>query len=241
MSGNVRLRPANVHTGAARVTAGAARFTHPGMSALPNILTSVRIAIGLLVFLLLAAAAGAIPFVSSLLTAEAQFACFKWALIAFVIAASTDFVDGWAARRLNAVSAWGATLDPIADKILLAGAVLGLLAQGAQPYVTHIALPSALILFREFFVSSLRETAAKRGVDLPVTFLAKWKTTAQLIALALVMLVAAWPSLGLDQNPGTYELVEQIAYAAMWIAAILTLWTGLEYALAANRRLRGQA
>jgi CDP-diacylglycerol--glycerol-3-phosphate 3-phosphatidyltransferase len=100
-------------------------------------------------------------------------------------------------------------------------------------------VPSALIIFREFFVSSLRETAAARGVKLPVTALAKWKTTVQLVALALVLLVAAWPSLGLEMSPAQYEPVEAIAYAAMWVAAALTLWTGFEYALQANRRLRG--
>jgi CDP-diacylglycerol--glycerol-3-phosphate 3-phosphatidyltransferase len=208
-------------------------------SALPNILTSIRIVLGLAVFVCLAAAAGAVPILSSMLTGDAQFALLKYALFAFVLAATTDFVDGWAARRLNAESAWGATLDPIADKILLAAAVLGLLAQGAQPYVSHIAVPSALIIFREFFVSSLRETAAARGVKLPVTALAKWKTTVQLVALALVLLVAAWPSLGLEMSPAQYEPVEAIAYAAMWVAAALTLWTGFEYALQANRRLRG--
>jgi CDP-diacylglycerol--glycerol-3-phosphate 3-phosphatidyltransferase len=208
-------------------------------SALPNILTSIRIVLGLAVFVCLAAAAGAVPVLSSMLTGDAQFALLKYALFAFVLAATTDFVDGWAARRLNAESAWGATLDPIADKILLAAAVLGLLAQGAQPYVSHIAVPSALIIFREFFVSSLRETAAARGVKLPVTALAKWKTTVQLVALALVLLVAAWPSLGLEMSPAQYEPVEAIAYAAMWVAAALTLWTGFEYALQANRRLRG--
>lgn len=208
-------------------------------SSLPNILTSIRIVLALAVFVCLAAAAGAVPILSGLLTGDDQFALLKWALIAFVVAASTDFVDGWAARRLHAESAWGATLDPIADKMLLASAVLGLLAQGAQPYVTHIAVPSALILFREFFISSLRETAAKRGIDLPVTALAKWKTTVQLVALALVLLIAAWPSLGLEMSPSVYEPMETLAYAAMWVAAVLTLWTGLEYALSANKRLRG--
>lgn len=208
-------------------------------SSLPNILTSIRIVLGLAVFVCLAAAAGAIPLLSGMLTGDDQFALMKWALIAFVVAASTDFVDGWVARRLHAESAWGATLDPIADKILLAAAVLGLLAQGAQPYVTHIAVPSAVIIFREFFVSSLRETAAARGVKLPVTALAKWKTTVQLVALALVLLVAAWPALGLEMTPALYEPVERVAYGAMWLAAALTLWTGLEYALTANKRLRG--
>ena len=208
-------------------------------SSLPNILTSIRIVLGLAVFVCLAAAAGAVPILSGMLTGDDQFALLKWALIAFVVAASTDFVDGWVARKLHAESAWGATLDPIADKILLAAAVLGLLAQGAQPYVTHIAVPSALILFREFFVSSLRETAAARGVKLPVTGLAKWKTTVQLVALALILLIAAWPSFGFEMNPSLYEPTERVAYGAMWFAAALTLWTGFEYALVANKRLRG--
>ena len=210
-----------------------------GANSLPNILTTIRIVLGLAVFVCLAAAAGAVPILSDLLTPDDQFGLFRWAFIAYVVAASTDFVDGWVARRLHAESAWGATLDPIADKILLAGAVLGLLAQGGQPYVSAIAVPSALIIFREFFVSSLRETAASRGIALPVTTLAKLKTTVQLIALALVLLVAAWPAFGFTESPTVYQPVEKAAYAAMWIAAVLTLWTGFEYALSANRRLRG--
>ena len=206
---------------------------------LPNILTSIRILLGLAVFVCLAAAAGAVPILSSMLTGDDQFAMLKYALFAFVIAASTDFFDGWAARRLHAESAWGAVLDPIADKILLAAAVLGLLAQGSQPYVTQIAVPSALIIFREFFVSSLRETAAARGVKLPVTALAKWKTTVQLVALALVLLVAAWPSFGFEVTPEQYQPLETLAYGGMWFAAALTLWTGFEYALTANKRLQG--
>lgn len=209
--------------------------------ALPNVLTSVRIGMGLVVFVCLAGAAGAVPLLSDRLTGDDQFALMRWALILYVVAASTDFFDGWLARRLGAESAWGAILDPIADKILLAGTVLGVLAQGAQPYVTAIAVPSALIIFREFFVSALRETTAARGVKLPVTQLAKWKTTIQLVALGLVLLVAAWSSLGLEMTPGgLYDLVERSAYGGMWIAAALTVWTGLEYAFAADRQLRAR-
>jgi CDP-diacylglycerol--glycerol-3-phosphate 3-phosphatidyltransferase len=208
-------------------------------SSLPNILTSIRIVLGLAVFVCLAAAAGAVPILSGMLTGDDQFALMEWAFYFFIVAATTDFVDGWVARRLHAESAWGATLDPIADKILLAAAVLGLLAQGAQPYVSQIAVPSALIIFREFFVSSLRETAAARGIKLPVTGLAKWKTAVQLVALTLVLLVAAWPSLGLEMSPAVYEPVQSAAYGGMWIAALLTLWTGFEYAMTANKRLRG--
>ena len=207
-------------------------------AALPNILTSVRILIGLAVFVCLAGAAGAVPVLSDVLTGDDQFALLRWALILYVVASSTDYLDGWLARKWHVESAWGAILDPIADKILLAGTVLGLLAQGAQPYVTAIAVPSALIIFREFFVSAMRETTASRGVKLPVTQLAKWKTTIQLLALALVLLVAAWPSFGLEMNPGGYELLERVAYGGMWVAAFLTVWTGAEYAMAANRQLR---
>lgn len=207
--------------------------------ALPNVLTSVRILMGLAVFVCLAGAAGAVPLLSDRLTGDDQFALMRWALILYVVAASTDFFDGWLARRMGAESAWGAILDPIADKILLAGTVLGVLSQGAQPYVTAIAVPSALIIFREFFVSALRETTAARGVKLSVTLLAKWKTTLQLVALGLVLLVAAWSSLGFEMTPGgLYDLVERGAYAGMWLAAILTVWTGLEYAMSADRQLR---
>jgi CDP-diacylglycerol--glycerol-3-phosphate 3-phosphatidyltransferase len=208
------------------------------VKALPNVLTAVRILLGVGVFVCLVASVGeAIPALSEALTVEQQFALRGAAFWLFVVAASTDFIDGLAARKLDAVSAWGAILDPIADKILLAAAVLGLLAQGTQ--FAPIAIPSALILFREFFVSALRETTAAKGVKLPVTMLAKWKTTVQLIALALVLLVAAWPSFGLGMSPEEYEPVERVAYAAMWLAAILTVWTGVEYFRAADRQLRG--
>jgi CDP-diacylglycerol--glycerol-3-phosphate 3-phosphatidyltransferase len=206
--------------------------------ALPNVLTGIRILLSLGVFVCLVASVGeAIPGLSETLTVEQQFGLRGAAFWLFVVAASTDFVDGMAARKLNAVSAWGAVLDPIADKILLAAAVLGLLAQGTQ--FAPIAVPAALIIFREFFVSALRETTAAKGVKLPVTTLAKWKTTVQLVALALVLLVAAWPSFGLGMEPSQYEPIERTAYFAMWVAAALTVWTGVEYARAAARQLRG--
>jgi CDP-diacylglycerol--glycerol-3-phosphate 3-phosphatidyltransferase len=207
------------------------------VKALPNTLTIIRIVMAVGVFVCLVASVGeAIPALSQVLTVEQQFALRGAAFWLFVVAASTDFVDGLAARKLDAVSAWGAILDPIADKILLAAAVLGLLAQGTQ--FAPIAIPAALILFREFFVSALRETTAAKGVKLPVTTLAKWKTTVQLLALALVLLVAAWPSFGLGMDPAVYEPIETVAYAAMWVAAVLTVWTGIEYAREAGRQLK---
>src|SRR3978361_1251741 len=117
------------------------------MKSIPNLLTGLRPLRGGWLFLLPPAAAGGVPYLSERLTPDNQFALERWALVAFVLAAVTDFFDGWLARKLDAVCAWGAILDPIGDKILIAGAILGLAALGPQP---QIAIPFALILFREF-------------------------------------------------------------------------------------------
>ena len=102
------------------------------MKHLPNILTAGRLVLTLFMFLALAAAAGGVPWVSDQLTADTQFALQRWAFWAFVVAAVTDFFDGWLARRLGAETVWGAILDPIGDKVLVAGAILGLLMLGAE-------------------------------------------------------------------------------------------------------------
>ena len=150
------------------------------MKALPNLLTSARIGLAALVFFLLAAAGGALPGQEGPPTAASLLIWISF--VVFIVAAVTDYFDGWLARKLEATSPWGAVLDPIADKIAVAAAILGLVVlspRGALP------LPGFLILFREVFISGLREGVAPRGVRLPVTQLAKWKTTLQLVALAL--------------------------------------------------------
>lgn len=196
------------------------------MKALPNLLTSMRLVLTLFVFLALAGAAGGIPYVSERLTPDAQFALLRWAFWAFVVAAVTDFFDGWLARKLDAVTVWGAILDPIGDKVLVCGAILGLLALGGQPAVV---LPAGLILFREFTVSALREVGAGKGVKLPVTLLAKWKTTIQLTALAGELLVASWAAFDLPADPAIQGPVVVTAHALLWVAAIATIITGAQY------------
>lgn len=196
------------------------------MKALPNILTSLRLVLTLFVFLALATAAGAVPYVSEQLTPETQFALQRWAFWSFVIAAVTDFFDGWLARKLDAVTVWGAILDPIGDKVLVCGAILGLLAMGGQPAVV---LPAGLMLFREFTVSALREVGAGKGIKLPVTLLAKWKTTLQLTALAAELLVASWGAFGLPPEPAIERPVTLFAHGLMWLATIVTLITGAQY------------
>ena len=196
------------------------------MKALPNILTSLRLVLTLFVFLALATAAGAVPYVSEHLTPEDQFGLQRWAFWAIVIAAVTDFFDGWLARKLDAVSVWGAILDPIGDKVLVCGAILGLLALGGQPAVV---LPAGLMLFREFTVSALREVGAGKGIKLPVTRLAKWKTTLQLTALAAEMVIASWGAFDLPAEPAVRDPATLIAHSLMWAATIVTLITGAQY------------
>jgi CDP-diacylglycerol--glycerol-3-phosphate 3-phosphatidyltransferase len=193
---------------------------------IPNLLTGARVAAGVISFLLLAAAAGGVPFLSETLTPDTQFDLERWALVAFVVAAATDFFDGWLARKLDAVTTWGAILDPIGDKILICGVILGLAALGPQP---QIAIPFALILFREFAISALRESTAARGIKLPVTLLAKWKTTIQLVAVGGELLVGTWAAWPLPSEPAVLGPVTAIVHALLWIAAAITLWTGAQY------------
>ena len=209
------------------------------MKAIPNILTGGRLVLTLLVLAFLVAAAGAWPFGALEDAAKAELRA--WAFILFVIAAVTDFFDGWLARRWNAASMLGAILDPIADKVLVAAAIVGLLADG----MTDVALPGGLILFREFSVSALRETLAPKGLRLPVTVLAKWKTTVQLVALAALLFIRGNGGLSLvlpaSQGLGLacYFRPPVWSLALLWLAAAITVWTGVEYALSARRALRG--
>ena len=196
------------------------------MKSLPNILTGSRLVMALFMFVAFAAAAGAVPYISDRLEPDTQFALQRWAVYAFVVAAVTDFFDGWLARKLNAESVWGAILDPIGDKVLVCGAILGLLSLGPQPMVV---LPAGLILFREFTVSALREVGAGKGVKLPVTLLAKWKTTLQLTALAMELIVAAWGAFGLPQEGSLRPGFELASHSLFWIATLVTLITGAQY------------
>ncbi|MDQ2859776.1 MAG: CDP-diacylglycerol--glycerol-3-phosphate 3-phosphatidyltransferase [Pseudomonadota bacterium] len=207
------------------------------MNRIPNLLTGLRLALALFTFFGLAAAA----LLSEHLTPATQFALERWAFWAFVVAALTDFFDGWLARRLHATTIWGSILDPIADKVLVCGAILGLLALGqTMSGVSNaaVAVPAALILFREFTVSALREVAAGKGVFLPVTRLAKWKTTLQLVALGATLLVACWGAFSLPNDPAVLGRATTIALGLLWLATIVTLITGAQYWDQARRALR---
>ncbi len=205
------------------------------MKHLPNFLTASRLVLTLFMFVALATASGALPYISENLTADQQFGLQRFAVIAFFVSAITDFFDGWLARKLHAESVWGAILDPIADKVLVAGAVLGLMSLGPQPAA---ALPAGLILFREFAVSALREVTAGKGIKLPVTLLAKWKTTLQLVALGWELTVACWAAFDLPSDPAILGPVTIAGHGLMWVAAVVTLITGAQYWEAAHKALK---
>lgn len=206
------------------------------MRALPNLVTGLRLALALLVVLALAVAGGAASWLTGAPSEVVRFSLERWAFAAFVLAGLSDFLDGWLARRLGAASLWGATLDPIADKALVAAAILGLLALGPNPAVI---VPAALILVREFAVSALRETVASGGLSLPVTRLAKWKTTLQLVALGAELIVASWRAFGLPDDAALAARAALGAHLLLWSAAAVTLITGAQYWAAARAKLSG--
>jgi CDP-diacylglycerol--glycerol-3-phosphate 3-phosphatidyltransferase len=207
------------------------------MKALPNILTGIRLVLSVVVFLALAMAARAFPGQGPVMPDLASN-LLVIAFVSFVVAAVTDFFDGWLARRYDAVTTTGAILDPIGDKILVCGALLGLLALGAH----EVALPAGLILFREFAVSAMREVLAPRGIKLPVTFLAKTKTTLQLVALAAILGMPIVMALLI--RGGEIKDIEMVrnlmlgAIGLLWLATVVTVWTGVEYAVSSAKALK---
>lgn len=150
------------------------------------------------------------------------------ALVIFMIASLTDFLDGWIARARGEVSALGAALDPLADKLLIAAALILLLRNGVVAGVSVIAI--LIILLREILVSGLREAVSKYDEALPVTGLAKWKTTAQLVAAGALLAAAPGGLIG--------EPLRPFAIGILWVASVLTFWTGAEYTVRAARILR---
>ncbi|MEM7651812.1 MAG: CDP-diacylglycerol--glycerol-3-phosphate 3-phosphatidyltransferase [Pseudomonadota bacterium] len=181
------------------------------MWTVPNILTLARI--------------GAIPLVIAGLMVGGD--TFRWvACGVFVAACLTDFFDGYLARVLEQQSEFGRFLDPIADKLLVAALLLVLTASGEISGLSVIA--AVIILCREIMVSGLREFLAGRQVTVHVSRLAKWKTTIQLVALAILVVGPAGQGILNMLGLGSVDVVT-IGIAALWVAAVLTLITGAQY------------
>lgn len=174
------------------------------MASLPNIITLGRIGLIPLIILLM--------YIPTIGTAWA-------ALTLYIVACVSDFLDGFLARRMNEVSDVGKFLDPIADKIMIGSLLVALAAIDRLDGVWVI--PAIVILIREFLVSGLREYLGPKNVTIPVTDLAKWKTTLQMIALGFLV-IGPW---GDSVLPFTL-FIGQLGLTA---AAVLTVVTGWNY------------
>ncbi len=152
----------------------------------------------------------------------------NWAaLLIFAAAAITDYFDGYFARSRGQVSAIGRFLDPVADKLLVAAVILVLVALDRISGVTTLA--ALVILCREIVVSGLREFLAEVSVSVPVSNLAKWKTALQMVALGFLLIGTAAP-FGIP--------AAEIGGYGLWLAALLTLYTGYDYLRAGLHHIR---
>ena len=193
------------------------------MLTLPNILTLSRIF--------------AVPLLAFLLWWPEWKTGYWLAFVLYCLMGITDYFDGYLARSSGTVSKLGIFLDPIADKIMVAAVILVLTAQGylRGPYVgdAHV-IAGLIILVREIAVSGLREFLAGIQVSVPVTKLAKWKTTLQLVALGALIgggAVHGPPCASLAESCGTTadQWIHLVGLSSLWGAAILTLITGWDY------------
>ena len=145
------------------------------------------------------------------------------ACVLFVIASFTDFLDGMLARMMSEESKLGELLDPIADKIIVATALILLVMSGTIRHYEVIA--AIIILTREILISGLREFLARGQIKLPVTNLAKLKTFLQMIAIALLLTGETGNKILNFQNYNA----QTIGIILLWLSAFLTLYTGYEY------------
>ncbi|MCM8730747.1 CDP-diacylglycerol--glycerol-3-phosphate 3-phosphatidyltransferase [Hephaestia sp. GCM10023244] len=174
------------------------------MLTLPNLLTLSRIL--------------AVPLLVAFLWWPQWALGYGLAFILYCLMGVTDYFDGYLARAQGAVSKLGVFLDPIADKIMVAAVVLMLV--GTRDIAGIHVIAALIILLREIAVSGLREFMAQLQVSVPVSRLAKWKTTLQLVSLGGVILAGAFPGA---------PWIGIAALAALWGAAVLTLITGWDY------------
>ena len=141
-----------------------------------------------------------------------------------LLAGLSDYFDGFFARKYNVVSILGKVLDPIADKLLVIGVLLSLASENLLDFYFGF-IPSLIIILREIFISGLRESVSSYNFTLKVSVLAKWKTTIQLFACGSFLV---W-----RMNEYFYNIdsLGFISYCLLWLASIITLITGFQYAV----------
>lgn len=187
---------------------------------LPNILTIARLI--------------AVPLIPVMFLFFARPWADWYAMVLFIVAAFTDYLDGYLARAWKLETLFGAAMDPIADKALVMIALL--VINGYAGLTPWIMLPSAIIIYREVFVSGLRESLGDRARALKVTKLAKWKTTAQMVAITLIFAKGVIEHHARLEDGGYRRwLMSWSDWAGnggivlLWIAGALTIYTGWDY------------
>ncbi|TYT75349.1 CDP-diacylglycerol--glycerol-3-phosphate 3-phosphatidyltransferase [Desulfobotulus mexicanus] len=171
----------------------------------PNALTLYRVA--------------SVPLLVVLMLSPSRWAAFFAALV-FSLAAITDFLDGFMARRMGLISQFGKIMDPLADKLLISSAFIMLVSLGrVEGWIV------CLIIGRELAITGLRSILASSGADVAATTVAKWKTGFQIGAV--IPLLLHYPYFGLNFHvAGTWVL---------WVALVLTVWSGVDYVVRARR------
>ncbi|KAB0669690.1 CDP-diacylglycerol--glycerol-3-phosphate 3-phosphatidyltransferase [Oryzomonas sagensis] len=184
------------------------RTSHPILN-IPNILTMLRIA--------------AIPLMAFLLLSPDQSAGF-WAAAVFALASITDWLDGYLARRMGIVTVFGKFLDPIADKLIVMAALIMILPFGRVP-----AWMVLVVLGREIIITGLRGIASSEGIVIPASDLGKFKTIFQIVAILGLVLHYDYNWLfGID-NPLVHVNMHNVGMFYLWIATLLTIWSGVDY------------
>lgn len=179
------------------------------LTSLPNLLTIARVLM--------------IPLLIACFYIDAPWA--RWAAcIIFISAAITDYVDGVLARRWQQQSVFGRWLDPVADKLLVAAVLVMLVGVDQAPLI-----PAVIILMREILISGLREYMAEAKVGLPVSRLAKWKTTVQMLAVVFLLM---------GDFADEWIAMAVIGGWLLWLAAALTVVTGYDYVKIGLRQMQ---
>jgi cardiolipin synthase len=187
---------------------------------LPNILTIARLI--------------AVPLIPVMFLFFARPWADWYAMLLFIVAALTDYLDGYLARAWKLETLFGAAMDPIADKALVMIALL--VINGYAGLTPWIMLPSAIIIYREVFVAGLRESLGAKARALKVTRLAKWKTTSQMIAITLIFAKGVLEHHGMLEE-GTFraalmgwaDWAGNAGIVLLWFAGLLTIFTGWDY------------
>ena len=184
----------------------------------PNVISLVRLVLAIVLFAVIEGVAGELPLA---------------ALVLFVVAAATDWVDGWYARRFNQVSRLGRIFDPLVDKVIVCGTFVLLADRTGSALLPWMAV---VIVVRELVVTAIRAEMERAGHDFSAGWSGKLKMVFQCVAIALELGSRTWPELAVFG-----VTIHQAAIGVAWLAVISTIWSGMEYVVASRPLLGGDA